>query len=297
MQAYNLTRGVGLPLICETNMFERYTEKARRAIFFARYEASQYGSPTIETEHLLLGIFREDHKLVRRFLDQKGGAQSLRDEIESHIKRGERISTSVEVPLTPECKRILNLAAAEGERMGTKHVGTEHLLLGMLQEPNCFGARLLASRGLKLDTLRQELARHANDSPVKTLDRLVSMQQLVRAWGDGRTADFAGMFASDGQFVDPRGNISIGADSIQAAAGFLFDAPGWTKVEGEIEDVQFVGTNLMVATLAWEPNPKIDKPNPGCVRMTVILLLKPEGWIISRVQATAIQPQSRAASV
>src|SRR5271163_3661203 len=61
-------------------MFERYTEKARRAIFFARYEASQYGSTTIETEHLLLGILREDHGIARKFLNGKGGAQSVRDE-------------------------------------------------------------------------------------------------------------------------------------------------------------------------------------------------------------------------
>ena len=86
-------------------MFERFTEKARRVIFFARYEASQYGSMTIETEHLLLGLFREDQTLARKFLGEKGGAQSLREEIESQITRGERISTSVEVPLSAECKQ------------------------------------------------------------------------------------------------------------------------------------------------------------------------------------------------
>jgi ATP-dependent Clp protease ATP-binding subunit ClpC len=59
-------------------MFERYTEKARRVIFFARYEATQYGNPYIETEHLLLGLFREDRRLAQKFLDKKGGVQSLR---------------------------------------------------------------------------------------------------------------------------------------------------------------------------------------------------------------------------
>jgi ATP-dependent Clp protease ATP-binding subunit ClpC len=128
-------------------MFERYTEKARRVIFFARYEASQYGNPYIETEHLLLGLFREDHRLAQKLLNKKGGAQSLREEIESQIKRGERLSTSVEVPLSAESKRILNLAAEESERLGQKHVGTEHLLLGILRENDCWAARLLSSRG------------------------------------------------------------------------------------------------------------------------------------------------------
>ena len=63
-------------------MFERYTEKARRVIFFARYEASQYGSPYIETEHLLLGLMREDKALANRFLRQQGSIESIRKEIE-----------------------------------------------------------------------------------------------------------------------------------------------------------------------------------------------------------------------
>ncbi len=124
-------------------MFERYTEKGRRVIFFARYEASQYGSPYIEAEHLLLGLFREDHLLAGKLLDKKGGAQSLREEIESQITRGERLTTSVEVPCSAETKRILNLAAEESERLGQKQVGTEHILLGILRQNDCWAARLL----------------------------------------------------------------------------------------------------------------------------------------------------------
>src|SRR5580698_3390694 len=141
------------------NVFERYTEKARRVIFFARYEASQYGSPYIETEHLLLGLMREDKALASRFLRSHGSIESIRKEIESRITIRERISTSVEVPLSQECKRILNFAAEEAERLGHKHVGTEHLLLGILREEKCFGAEILMERGLRLTTLREELGR------------------------------------------------------------------------------------------------------------------------------------------
>ena len=59
-------------------MFERYTEKARRVIFFARYEASQFGSPYIETEHLLLGLLREDKALTNRFLRSHASVESIR---------------------------------------------------------------------------------------------------------------------------------------------------------------------------------------------------------------------------
>src|ERR1700743_2900053 len=65
-------------------MFERYTEKARRVIFFARYEASQFGSPFIETEHLLLGLLREDKALTNRFLRSHAAVDSIRKQIEGH---------------------------------------------------------------------------------------------------------------------------------------------------------------------------------------------------------------------
>ncbi|MBZ5641643.1 MAG: ATP-dependent Clp protease ATP-binding subunit [Acidobacteriia bacterium] len=156
-------------------MFERYTEKARRVIFFARYEASQYGSPYIETEHLLLGLMREDKALANRFLRSHGSIESIRKEIEQRITIRERISTSVEVPLSQESKRILNFATEEAERLGHKHVGTEHLLLGILREEKCFGAEILQERGLRLTALREELARSAGEKPAASRPKETSL--------------------------------------------------------------------------------------------------------------------------
>jgi ATP-dependent Clp protease ATP-binding subunit ClpA len=120
-------------------MFERYTEKARRVIFFARYEASQYGSSTIESEHLLLGVMREDRVPVPQI-------EAVRREIESHITIRERIPTSVEMQLSEECKHILNYATDEAERLGHKHVDTGHLLLGIQRETERLAARILKDR-------------------------------------------------------------------------------------------------------------------------------------------------------
>ncbi len=140
-------------------MFERYTEKARRVIFFARYEASQFGSPYIETEHLLLGLLREDKALTNRFLRQHSSVESIRKQIEGHTTIREKVSTSVDLPLSNECKRVLAYAAEEAERLAHKHIGTEHLLLGLLREEKCFAAEILHERGLRLATIREELAR------------------------------------------------------------------------------------------------------------------------------------------
>src|SRR5262247_2510516 len=144
-------------------MFERYTEKARRVIFFARYEASQFGSPYIETEHLLLGLLREDKALTNRFLRSHASVESIRKQIEGHTTIREKVSTSVDLPLSNECKRVLAYAAEEAERLSHKHIGTEHLLLGLLREEKCFAAEILHERGLRLSTIREELARSQSE--------------------------------------------------------------------------------------------------------------------------------------
>src|SRR5213593_1107347 len=144
-------------------MFERYTEKARRVIFFARYEASQFGSPYIETEHLLLGLLREDKALTNRFLRSHASVESIRKQIEGHTTIREKVSTSVDLPLSNECKRVLAYAAEEAERLSHKHIGTEHLLLGLLREEKCFAAEILHERGLRLSTIREELARSSQE--------------------------------------------------------------------------------------------------------------------------------------
>jgi ATP-dependent Clp protease ATP-binding subunit ClpC len=140
-------------------MFERYTERARRVIFFARYEASQFGSVTIETEHLLLGLLREDKNLTNRFLKGTSSAESIRQEIEARMPIREKVSTSVDLPLSLECRRILALAAEEAERLNHRHIGTEHLLLGILREENSIAGQVLQQRGLKVEVVREELVR------------------------------------------------------------------------------------------------------------------------------------------
>jgi ATP-dependent Clp protease ATP-binding subunit ClpC len=147
-------------------MFERYTEKARRVIFFARYEASQFGAPAIEPEHLLLGLMREDKTLTSRFLARaQTSLEAIRKEIEGRAPLREKISTSVELPLAPETKRVLAFAHEESDRLQHRHIGTEHLLLGLLREERSMAAEILYERGLRLAAVRDEIARQAGGDP------------------------------------------------------------------------------------------------------------------------------------
>src|SRR5205085_2736772 len=115
-------------------MFERYTEKARRVIFFARYEASVAAAKAIEPEHLLLGISREDPRLLVRFLPEgKTSIHQLREKL-CPVANCEPTPTSVEIPLSPESKRTLHYAHEESDGLRHRYIGTEHLLLGVLRE-------------------------------------------------------------------------------------------------------------------------------------------------------------------
>jgi ATP-dependent Clp protease ATP-binding subunit ClpC len=196
-------------------MFERYTEKARRVIFFARYEASQFGQPYIETEHLLLGLLREDKVLTNRFLRSHASVESIRKQIEAHTAIREKVSTSVDLPLSNEGKRVLAYAAEEAERMGHKHIGTEHLLLGLLREEKCFAAGLLKERGVTLNKVREELTgsphvpemRRATDSagPPAEFSR-----DLTKAAADGELEAVIGRNEELDAIMEVLGHLSGG---------------------------------------------------------------------------------------
>jgi len=108
-------------------MFERYTERARRTIFFGRYEATQFGSPYIESEHLLLGLLREDKSLADTFFGSHGAVASVRKQVEERTVIREKVSTSVDLPLSKECERFLAYATEEADKFTHKFVGTGHL--------------------------------------------------------------------------------------------------------------------------------------------------------------------------
>jgi ATP-dependent Clp protease ATP-binding subunit ClpC len=174
------------PLDQRKTMFANYNERARRVIFFAHYEACQLGSPYIETEHLLMGLLREDKALTNRFLRSRASVESIRKQIEGHTIARQNVSTSVEVPLSNESRRVLAYSAEEAERLFDKHIGTEHLLLGLLREEKCFAAQILQERGVELSPAREALHRVSHDSVVQERAEETSLLlQFITNLGDG----------------------------------------------------------------------------------------------------------------
>ncbi len=167
-------------------MFERYTERSRRVIFFARYEALQYGSPVISPEHILLGLVREDKTISARFFPARNTltVDSVRREVEERIVLRDRIPQSSELHLSHETKRVLFYANEESRHMKDRHVGPGHLLLGLLRQENSIAAEILQHYGLRLQDSRDEIARESGlrNFPVENKDtsKTPGLQEFTR---------------------------------------------------------------------------------------------------------------------
>lgn len=145
-------------------MFERYTERARRILFFARYEASQLGGPSIETEHILLGLIREGKGVTSQLLARaRISFEDIRKEVEQRGEHRERLSTSVEIPFSAEVKRVLRFAADEADHLRHQHIGPEHVLLGLLREDRSVAGEILIKLGLRLEAVRQDVVALTTD--------------------------------------------------------------------------------------------------------------------------------------
>ena len=139
-------------------LFERYSMSARKVIFFTRFEAGLYGADSITPEHLLLGLARQDPGLLKHFLSGAADHESLDSSITVQTPKKPSISTSVDLPLSNECKRALDFTQEEATQLGSEYIGPEHLLLGLLREEGCTATQLLIARGARLAEIRTALA-------------------------------------------------------------------------------------------------------------------------------------------
>jgi len=273
-------------------VFERYTEGARRAIFFARYEASQYGSPYIETEHLLLGTLREDKRLARSVLRQAGAAESIRKEIEAQVIRGKRISTSVEMPLSAESKRVLQYAANSAEKLGHRHVDTVHLLLGILREENCTAARILRGYCVESDIIEQRVQHRPEDhtSKVKSvpdvpmsnslcIELQLTVEKFLEAWHARDAEKVSNFFEDDGQFWNAHGDLWLGP-GVKAGIEAYFAAPGSEVGSPEVKDILVIAEGIAAVTISWSSSNALGKHGPRRFHLAAAMREDAGGWYV-----------------
>ncbi len=138
--------------------FDRFNDRAKRVLALAQDEAIRFNHNYIGTEHLLLGLVREGEGVAARVLDSLGvDVSKVRRAIELTIGRGDSTKSPSEITLAPQVKSVINLAIDEARRLGHSHVGTEHLLLGIVRENESTAAKVLAGFGVALETVRHQI--------------------------------------------------------------------------------------------------------------------------------------------
>src|SRR3990170_3206584 len=177
-----------------SSRFEKFSERARRALSLAQEEAQRFNHSYIDTEHVLLGLVREEDGMAAKVLTNLGvGLSKVRTAIEFIMGRGEKPTTG-ELGLTPRAKMVIEFAVDEARRLNHSYIGTEHLLLGLLREGEGVAAGVLESFGVTLERVRAEAVRllsqtspqaHATAKPssrTPTLDQLgVDLTTAARA--------------------------------------------------------------------------------------------------------------------
>jgi ATP-dependent Clp protease ATP-binding subunit ClpC len=138
-------------------MWQRFTERARKVVFYAQEEAQKFGEGYVSTEHLLLGLVRESDSVAARVLDKLGvSLNRVRAEVEKQLPRGDA-RPNQDMTLTPRAKRVIDLAYDEARNLNNNYIGTEHLLLGLIREGDGLAGRVLAKLGVELEKARREV--------------------------------------------------------------------------------------------------------------------------------------------
>jgi ATP-dependent Clp protease ATP-binding subunit ClpA len=152
-------------------MFERFTERARHVVVFAQEEARGLGHPHIGTEHLLLGLFREESGVAAVALRSSGlTLEAARDDVVRIAGRGEGAPTG-QIPFTPRAKQALELALREAIALQHNYIGTEHILLALARGNDSTAARMLLDAGVDESTLREAVLANIGRTTERSRDR------------------------------------------------------------------------------------------------------------------------------
>ena len=140
-------------------MFERFTERARQVVVLAQEEARTLKHNYIGTEHILLGLLREEEGLAARVLESLDiTVERVRAQVVRIVGSGEEV-TSGQIPFTPRAKKVLELALREALSLGHNYIGTEHVLLGMVRENEGVATRIMLDFGADAERIRNEVIR------------------------------------------------------------------------------------------------------------------------------------------
>jgi hypothetical protein len=227
-------------------------------------------SPYIETEHLLLGLLREDRALGKWCPGESNAGPEIRSEIEKRITRGERFSTSVEVPLTAECKKVLTLAAEASDKLGHGPVETEHISIGILQLEASLAAQILIARGVKPGAIQEQLAKaqSRNDQSRASTTARLTLTSLRAGLTLPNSEELVSFFAMNAEVIDATGK-KWDREEIRKGLETLFALYAKKNASYIVEAILAKTSELFVANILWK-NALLASEHDVCPRVCAV---------------------------
>jgi len=228
-------------------MITKFTDRARRVIRLAREAALQYHHGYLGTEHLLLGILQEEDGLAMTVLSSAGlSGEQILHEIEHHLPRQTETPSGGEIPFTPMAKQVLASSVDESSRLGHNYIGTEHLLLGLLQAQEGIAARVLHTLGMRRADIHAQIGNQLQapgQAPATQPQQLVRVtiatanQQFTAAVSDGNAPMVGSLYTANGQLFPPHSDTVSGRLAIGRFWQSAFEAgiTGATRTSLEVQ--------------------------------------------------------------
>ena len=220
--------------------FEKFTERARKVVVLAQDEARHFNHNYIGTEHLLLGLIREEDGVAARVLRQLGvHLDEARGQVENIVGYGEE-GLNPQLPFTPRTNKVLQLALREAMQLGHDYVGTEHFLLGLVREAEGVAARVLLNLGVEPDAVRREVVRRLPGGEPEP-DPFDEVEQRNEEGEKSRTL-FRGRVGGIGAELNLPGPLAVTVDANYAYRSYVATEGGPTAVEpGDVADLLRAG--------------------------------------------------------
>ncbi len=205
-------------------MFERFTDRARRAVVHAQDEARELNHNYIGTEHLLLGLMREPESVAARALQELNISQdAVREEVIQIIGRGQGVLTG-HIPFTPRAKKVLELSLREALQLGHNYIGTEHILLGLIREGEGVAAQVLVKLGGNMGVVREKVIELA-----PTAGENVELGERLRPAAGAPLEGILGQLAAIGERLD---TIAARLGAIERHLGLRGEEPDGDEAAG-----------------------------------------------------------------
>jgi ATP-dependent Clp protease ATP-binding subunit ClpC len=174
-------------------MFDRFTDRAKKVMSFARQEAMKFNHEYIGTEHILLGLVQEGSGVAANVLKNMTiDLEKIRHEVEKIVKTGPSMVTMGQLPFTPRAKKVLELSMEEASQLAHNYIGTEHLLLGLIRENEGIAAQVLMNLGVKLDEVREEVLEFLGASENSGEEESESGESMGSSGGGGGSSSSSG---------------------------------------------------------------------------------------------------------